>query len=191
VASGRDGWFIAGACCPGRSAIAVAEGPGGASVRERFEPGAFDEELRSIDRAWRVVELRDGHTGSILATTSDNSLVFEVAPLVGLIATARATSARWSSGIIADVRAGRAGLSIAFTPRRVTFENDHRGARVRVVHDAGLDHVAVIRPATGRPVYATRCVAVRADKPHAERRARNAAIVAGARLVVTAVARGE
>jgi len=191
VASSRDGYFISGACCPGRSSIAVAGGPGGTTVRERFQPGAFDEELRSIDRAWSVVELRDGHAGPVLATTSDNSLTFEVAPLVGLIATARATSARWSAGILADVREGRAGLSIAFRPQRVTFETDHRGAKVRVVHEAGIDHVALIRPATGRPVYPTRCVIVRADRPHAERQARNKAIVAAARLVVSAVARGE
>jgi phage head maturation protease len=181
--SPRFGYVLAGAVCPGTSGRAVRGGDGRVFA-ERFSPGAFDASLREIEAGRKVVELRDGHFGPAIASTAAGTLRFAVMPLVGLVMTARPRGESYRASLLADAISGRAGLSVSFASVREGGERDQRGGSVRVVYDAELDHVAVIRPGLGSPAYDTRLVAVRARRSDADRVAVYRAVLAGARIVV-------
>ena len=182
-AAPTDCYFLAGAVAPGTS-VPVAVGREGLVMRERMHPRAFDASLAEIDSGRKVVTLRDGHEGPVVATTANGTLTFEVKPMVGLVMTARVGSRTYSARAFADTFAKRTGLSAAFHARRVAFEKDARGRNVRVVHEAELDHVALVRPDNGQPAYRTRVVAVAATKANARTKAMSAAMVEGMRITL-------
>lgn len=183
-----DGYVLAGAVAPGMSAP-VEVGTEGLRVRERIMPRAFDVSLAAIAAGTKVVELQDGHDGSVIATTADGTLTLEVMPLVGVVATAHVRAHRVGLKLLGSTFANKVGLSVAFRPLKASYTKDARGRDVRIIHDAELDHVALCRPGV-TPVYPTRVVAVAANEQNAARIAIRRATLTAAETVVTQLRRG-
>lgn len=169
---------VFGCASPGVS-VPVAAALDGELVPERVEPSAYADSIRDAERGVIDVKLVDGHWpgAAVLASTDDETLKLSSNDSTGLVLRAN-LHVREHSEFLADVYAGRVGLSISFRPRRMAVEREN-GRRVRVIRELDLVDVAAIREhkEQGRPAYRhARLYAALADDPAAVRRAREQAI---------------
>ena len=144
-----------GHCTPGTS-LPVKAATDGLLLPERFERGAFRSSLAAVAAGTAVVELRDGHDGRVVATTSDGTLLLTADTEAGIAIEGTITNSVGSRRLIAEAFSGAVGLSVGFRPRRVEIVGT--GARrVRVIHEASVHHIALIRPEHGGvPAYPSR-----------------------------------
>lgn len=169
---------VIGCASPGVS-VPVAAALDGEVVPERVLPSAYAGSIRAAKLGRAAVELVDGHgdDARVLANTDDDSLVLSNNSTTGLVVRAN-LHVRDHAELLADVYAGRAGLSISFAPRRMSIVRE-RGRRVRVVEELELVDVAVIRAGRdqGVPAYRyARLFGAMADDVAAVRRASQRAI---------------
>jgi len=178
---------VFGCASPGLS-TPVAAALDGELVPERVEPSAYAASIRDAQRGVIEVRLVDGHKqgAAVLASTDADTLKLSSNDSTGLVLRATLHVGKHAE-FLADVYAGRVGLSISFQPRRMAVAREH-GRRVRVIRELNLVDVATIREhkGQGRPAYRhAKLYAALADDPAAVRRARERAI----RHALTAVYR--
>jgi hypothetical protein len=101
------------------------------------------------------VILRDGHDGHTLAASDDGTLTLAADDTLGLRMTAVIGNTAANKRLVLDTASGKVSLSVGFKPRRVEIVRE-AGRRVRVVHEADVHHVALIRPHQGRAAYPSR-----------------------------------
>jgi hypothetical protein len=147
--------MLFGCIAPGTS-VPVMAATDGLLLRERFEPDAFRASLKLITEDRVHIELLDGHDGPALASTLDGSLLLTAGKATGVAIEARVENTGANAGLLAEAFSGTLGLSVAFRPRRMEII----GKRHRVVHEASITHVALVRPCHGKPAYATRVRAI-------------------------------
>lgn len=169
---------VIGCASPGLS-VPVAAALDGELVPERVAPSAFAASIQAAKAGTAAVELVDGHWigAAVLARTADGSLTLHNNEHTGLVLRAN-LHVREHPEFLADVYAGRVGLSISFRPKRMSIVRE-RGRRVRVIHELELVDVAALRPHKnqGSPAYpAARLFAALADDEAGVRRARERAI---------------
>lgn len=149
-------WTLVGCVTPGTS-TPVAAATDGLVIPERFEPGAFDRSLKALANRETFVDLTDGHGGKVIASTTDLTLKVYADASVGLIAQASIANTAGNRAFIYEVASGTVGYSVGYRLLRASIERGRNGRRVRVVHAATIDHVAVIRgKAGGKPSYSSR-----------------------------------
>lgn len=178
---------VIGCASPGLS-VPVAAALDGELAPERVEPSAYAASIRDAERGVIDVKLVDGHWrgAAVLASTDTETLKLSSNNSTGLVLRAD-LHVRDHAEFIADVYAGRVGLSISFKPRRMSIEREH-GRRVRVIRELDLVDVAALRQHKnqGQPAYRhAKLYAALADDHAAVRRAREQAI----RHALTAVYR--
>lgn len=181
-------YIFAGVAAPATSEE-IPTGRNRVLSRERIEPRAFAASVDAINRGHHDITLTDGHGGCVLASTADGTLRVECRPAVGLVVTAR-VACGYRQALLEDVLQSKAGLSCEFTAHDESVVQDAHGRSVRIVRDASLVGVALIRPEHGRPAYATRVVAIDAQADNAEREARSKAITNGMAIQLREVAAG-
>ena len=169
---------VFGCAAPGVS-VPVAAALDGELVPERVEPSAYAASIRDAERGVIEVRLVDGHSpgAAVLASTDAETLKLSSNGSTGLVLRASLRVGEHSE-FLADVYAGRVGLSLSFRPRRMSIEREH-GRRVRVIREIELVDVAAIRQhlSQGQPAYRhARLYAALADDLAAVRRAREQAI---------------
>jgi hypothetical protein len=142
---------LVGSVAPGLS-VPVHKPLDGVTAAEYFTRSAWKTILADV-REGRPVDLRFGHNGSPLATTTDGTLRFEIHPGVGLMFEARMTDDPFHGVFFHSLNANGAGVSVAFRRARSKLVS-FRGQIVRVIHHAELDHLAVVEPTSGmKPAY--------------------------------------
>jgi HK97 family phage prohead protease len=149
---------LSGYVTPGTS-VPVAAATDGLRLPERFAPGAFRASLKAIAEGRELVILRDGHDGQTLAASDDGTLTLAADDTLGLRMTAVIGNTAATKRLVLDTAMGKVSLSVGFKPRRVEIVRE-AGRRVRVVHEADVHHVALIRPHQGKAAYPSRVRAV-------------------------------
>jgi len=142
---------VVGVVCPGVS-VPVAWQNEERAMPEAVHVDAFKVFMRLLAKGSRHVELQDGHDGPRLASTRDGSLRLTADRVVGIVIDAdlRALPA----GLLAELKSGRVGLSAGIQPER----GGHRvvwrdGRELRMIFNASLRHIAIVRPGRGLPAY--------------------------------------
>lgn len=154
-------WRLVGCVTPGTSEPVIAA-TDGLRLPERFAPSAFAKSLRSFKDY--PVTLQIDHGGPVIASTEGGTLALTVDPVVGLVIEGRVANVPQYQRLVNEAACGEVGLSVSCVPYRVTFETIN-GKRHRVIHEAGLRHVALIRKKTGgRPAYRSRVRVMPWDK---------------------------
>ena len=149
---------LTGYVTPGLSTPVVA-GTDGLKLPERFAPGAFRASLKAIAEGQEFVILHDGHDGAGIAATDTGTLTLAADDSLGLrMQTVIPIDAKHER-LVRDARNGKVSLSVGFRPRRVEIVRE-AGRRVRVVHEADVHHVALIREHQGKAAYPSRVRAV-------------------------------
>lgn len=149
---------LTGYVTPGLSTPVVA-GTDGLKLPERFAPGAFRASLKAIAEGQEFVILHDGHDGAGIAATDTGTLTLAADDSLGLrMQTVIPIDAKHER-LVRDARNGKVSLSVGFRPRRVEIVRE-AGRRVRLVHEADVHHVALIREHQGRAAYPSRVRAV-------------------------------
>jgi phage head maturation protease len=144
---------LVGSVAPGLS-VPVRQALDGVTAPEYFTRSAWKTILADV-REGRRVDLRFGHNGSPMATTTDGTLRFEVHPGVGLMFEARMADDPLHGVFFHSLNANGAGISVGFRRARSKLVS-FRGQIVRVIHHAELEHLAVIEPGSGmKPAYAS------------------------------------
>ena len=150
---------LTGYVTPGLSTPVVA-GTDGLKLPERFAPGAFRASLRAIADGQEFVILQDGHDGAGIAATDVGTLTLAADDTLGLRMTAVIDNTPANKRLVYDTASGKVSLSVGFRPRRVEIVRE-AGRRVRLVHEADVHHVALIREHQGRAAYPSRvCVSM-------------------------------
>jgi HK97 family phage prohead protease len=149
---------LTGYVTPGLS-VPVAAATDGLKLPERFAPGAFRASLKAIAEGREFVILHDGHDGAGIASTDIGTLTLAADDTLGLRMQAVVPLDAAHDRLIRDARNGKVSLSVGFRPRRVEIVRE-AGRRVRVVHEADVHHVALIREHQGRAAYPSRVRAV-------------------------------
>lgn len=153
-----DRVMLVGVVAPGLSAVPVRVATDGELLRERITPDAYRHFLRGVTNGTSVVRLKDGHGGDTLAETKDGTLQLAVDDVAGLVIQAVVPVMSLHRDVLAAAFQGEAALSIGLRSVRVQLKRLN-GERVRIIHEAAVDHVAVIRPHQGEPCYRTRLFA--------------------------------
>ena len=153
-----DKVMLVGVVAPGVSSMAVKTATDGELLREKITPDAFRHFLRGVTNGTSVVRLTDGHGGDTLADTADGTLQLAIDDVAGLVVQAVVPVMSLHRAVLAGAFQGEAGLSLGLRPVRVEFKR-MKGERVRVIREAAIDHVAVIRPHQGEPCYRTKLFA--------------------------------
>jgi len=149
---------LTGYVTPGLSTPVVA-GTDGLKLPERFAPGAFRASLKAIAEGQEFVILHDGHDGAGIAATDTGTLTLAADDSLGLrMQTVIPIDAKHER-LVRDARNGKVSLSVGFRPRRVEIVRE-AGRRVRLVHEADVHHVALIREHQGKAAYPSRVRAV-------------------------------
>lgn len=140
------GW-LAGTICPAVSNPAHSSHDG-RKLPEQFSDVCMATMLRQTRQQEKPIELRWGHRGPVIATTRNLDVLFSVNYATGFL-TGLEFEARLRLDdelhrrVLAEAADGL-GVSIGYIGRRQSIvERDGVGA-VRVIHDAVLDHVAVL-----------------------------------------------
>lgn len=144
------GW-LAGTVCPAVSE-AVYSARDGKRLPEQFTDVCMDAMRRQTLQQERPIPITWGHNGPTICTTRNLDAVFFIKAVGGFF-TGLEFQARLRPGdelhrrVLAEA-AGGLGVSIGYYSRRQsTVERDGVG-EVRVIHDAVLDHVAVLPKAS-------------------------------------------
>ena len=147
-----------GYICPGTS-CPVAAASDGLRLPERIDPSAFRESLKAISEGKDFVMLRDGHDGETIAATANGTLRLAADDSLGLRLAAVIPIDAKHERLVRDARNGKVSLSVGFRPRRMEIVRE-AGRRVRLVHEADVHHVALIRDHQGLAAYPSRVRAV-------------------------------
>lgn len=148
-------YTLVGCVTPGTSSP-VAAATDGLTIPERFEPRAFRRSLEALANRETFVDLLDGHSGPVIASTADLTLSLAADPVVGLIAAATVPTERRNYGLFAEVASGTVGFSVGYRLLRASVARVN-GRRVRIVHEGEIDHIAIIRGRHGgTPSYRSR-----------------------------------
>jgi hypothetical protein len=156
------GW-LAGVCCPGVSKPCHGH-VDGLTLPEQFTGNAWRSMLEQLRSGEIEVPLRLEHDGPVLATTRSLDLVFTMNPVYGLEFEARLRDTAACRRVLDEISPTGWGVSIGFKRgKQWTVERAGVG-RVRVIDDAVLDHVAIIKGGEHRRAAypAARCHAARA-----------------------------
>jgi len=156
MASASSAGVIIGAACPGLS-IPIACGFDRHVLPERFTADAFRFSMPAIEARTSDVWLSArGHDAEPIATVKAGTLRLWTDAEVGLMVEATLPATDEGRTIAAEARCGELFLSVGFVPRQMR-EVKQRGKRVRLISEAALSHVALIR-GEARPAYkAARC----------------------------------
>ncbi len=171
-----DKVMLVGVVAPGLSAVRVAVATDGELLRERIEPSAYAACLRGVANRATVVTMSDGHGGDDVATTADGTLQMACDDVAGLVVQAVIPVCSLHRQLLADAFAGECGLSLGLRPARIEL-NRERGERVRVIKEAAIHHVALIRGHQGRPAYQGKVFAALTADAEAMKMARAKAVV--------------
>jgi hypothetical protein len=178
-----DKVMLVGVVAPGLSAVRVAVATDGELLRERIEPTAYAACLRGVANRSTVVAMSDGHGGDDVATTADGTLQMVVDDVAGLVVQAVIPVCSLHRQLLADAFAGECGLSLGLRPARIELKRE-RGERVRVIKEAAIHHVALIRGHQGRPAYQGKVFAALTADAEAMKMARAKAVVSALEMML-------
>ena len=160
-----DHVLCVGVAAPGVSDVRVRVATDGELLRERIDPTAYRQFLRSVAAGETVVRFTDGHGGDTLADTKTGTLRLSVHDTAGLVVRALVPVCSLHRQLLADALSGEAGLSLGLRPARIQL-GQRKGERIRIVRETGVDHVALVRSLVGhgRAAYRGRVFAALVSK---------------------------
>jgi hypothetical protein len=126
------------------------------TMREQFTSACWERVLEQSRRGTTPIVLRHGHEGSIIASTSDITLTFDVDPICGLLFDAKLSDDPLGRSIIKAAATTGLAVSIAYK-RGKGWTVEREGGTVRVIDECIVDHVAVLPEAKSPAYRGARC----------------------------------